>query len=911
MISRRDTLKAALLGGGMAMLPGRAQAAPVAPFQPAGVRWIDGTAPALHAGQTFGVAWPRGVLKRGTALTVTARDGKPVPSQGWTTATWPDGSIKWSAHAIPADVAAEGLTVTRGRPLAPAKAVRVAESADAVTIIVGDTRWDIGKSGAALVRQASVDGRTVLGPVTLVGASRAEPLHGADTPFESRIEKVTVEQRGPVRAVVKIEGTHLAGRENAGGRRWLPFVVRLYAYAGSQGLRVVHSVVFDGDASRDFLSALGVQASVPLKGAEPHDRHVRFATDGQMFAEGVRPLTGLRRDPGAAFKAAQVAGRAVPPLEQMARPVRDTLERIPAWGEFRLEQPTANGWAIAKRTAPEQGWIDADEGHRAPGLAYVGSPLGGAALGVRYFWQRHPTALHIAGATGDAAQLTAWLWSPEAPAMDMRPYHGTMGMEGFDAQNEGLSITYEDYEPGWDDATGIARTAELMLWAFPATPASDALKALAIMQATPPQLMTEPAHLHAAQVFGDWNLVDRSTPNRTAIENQLANLIDFYSGEVDRRSWYGFWNHGDVMHTYDSDRQRWRYDIGGFAWDNSELSPDLWLWTQVLRTGDARTWRLAEAMTRHTGEVDVYHLGRFKGMGTRHAVQHWGDSSKQPRVSNAGYRRIFYYLTADERVGDLLRDLVTSDQTLTTVEIGRKVPNRAKQPALPAGTIEMTFGTTWCPLAAAWLTEWERTGDVRWRDRIVAGLDSIGRLPHGWLTGSAPYDMKSGRFIDQDRGISVSHLNAVFGAVEVSSELIRLLDVPRYRATWLEYCRWYNAPAAEWTAKFTTPMAGRNLREGHSRLTAYAAFEEKDAALATRAVAEFLSGDAGLGTWPRDPRHVVNGVVEWPGVSTNASAQWGLAAIQNLALVPEAIDRATIVAPDTPGRKRGKDLGRD
>jgi len=46
-------------------------------------------------------------------------------------------------------------------------------------------------------------------------------------------------------------------------------------------------------------------------------------------------------------------------------------------------------------------------------------------------------------------------------------------------------------------------------------------------------------------------------------------------------------------------------------------------------------------------------------------------------------------------------------------------------------------------------------------------------------------------------------------------------------------------------------------------------------------------------------------------VSTNASAQWGLAAIQCLALVPEALDRETIVAPDAPGRKRLRDSGHD
>jgi hypothetical protein len=94
------------------------------------------------------------------------------------------------------------------------------------------------------------------------------------------------------------------------------------------------------------------------------------------------------------------------------------------------------------------------------------------------------------------------------------------------------------------------------------------------------------------------------------------------------------------------------------------------------------------------------------------------------------------------------------------------------------------------------------------------------------MTGSAPFDLASGRFIDQGRGVQLSHLNAVFGAVEVSAELIRLLDVPGYRAAWLDYCRWYNAPQVAYLARFGPPFGPRNLREGHSRLTAYAAFEE-------------------------------------------------------------------------------------
>jgi len=37
-------------------------------------------------------------------------------------------------------------------------------------------------------------------------------------------------------------------------RSWLPFVVRLYFFAGSGEIRVVHSFVFDGDGEKDFIS---------------------------------------------------------------------------------------------------------------------------------------------------------------------------------------------------------------------------------------------------------------------------------------------------------------------------------------------------------------------------------------------------------------------------------------------------------------------------------------------------------------------------------------------------------------------------------------------------------------------------------------------------------------------------------
>jgi hypothetical protein len=890
-VRRRDLLRLGLLGGAAAWIPPETLAAtrPVARAPQTPVRWIDGAAPVLSLGQTYGVPWPRGAIRANAPLSLRAEDGRSLPSQHWTLATWPDGSLKWSAHAVPAGTdQPSALNVVPGRPQAPDAPVLVRENGDAVEIVSGAARWRIPRSGRTVITGAWSGARQVMGALSLVASVDDAPEAGRRTRLTGRIDRLTVEQKGPVRAVIKIEGVH-----EGEGRTMLPFTLRFYAYAGGDHLRVVHSLIFDGDPARDFVSSIGLSAAVPMAGAA-HDRHVRLATaDGSLFSEAVRPLTGLRRDPGAAARAAQIAGKAVA-LDNIAPGVRPLLDRIPTWSDFTLSQLTADGFAIAKRTAPGHAWVDATAGTRSLGLGYVGSPQGGVAMAARYFWQRHPAQIDIRGAAGDEAALNLWLWSPDARPMDMRPYRGVMGMEGYDGQNEGLAITYEDYEPGWDSATGVARTSELTLWACAATPDSERLSAMAQANAVPPQLMVAPERIHMAGVFGPWSLPDRSSPMKARIEDQISNLADFYEGEVDRRRWYGFWNHGDVMHSYDEDRHQWRYDIGGFAWDNSELSPDLWLWLSVLRSGDPKLFRFAEAMTRHTGEVDVYHLGRFKGLGTRHGVQHWSDSSKQPRVSNVVYRRIFYYLTADERVGDLMRDLLDSDQALRHVEIGRKVPGAERTP-LPEGVIDLSFGTMWCSVASAWLTEWERTGERKWRDRLMAGMDSIGRLKRGWLAGAAPYDLATGRFLGDGDKISLSHLNAVFGALEVNAELLQLIDVPHYRKAWLDYCRWFNAPRAEWEVAFHEPYKGRNLREGHSRLTAYLARETGDAAMAQRAWVEFLSGEAGLGLSRGDPRVTLTGArviaptVEWPDVSTNAAAQWGLAAIQNLALIPDAL----------------------
>ena len=913
-VNRRDFINSAALAGlaagAVKLSEGEAfaQAAQTGRAEP-DVAWLDGAPPASHAGQTWGMPWPRGAVPGGASFRAVGADGRETPLQTWTTAWWPDGSIKWTGHAIPGgETPPASLRVEQGAPMQPSAPLSVTETANAIEIRSGDLVWRVGKKGAALIQSATRGGRETLKEVRLLASAQAGPdgdngERPALTQYTGEIATAVVEQRGPVRAVVRIEGKH-----RAGSRQWLPFTLRLYFHAGSPAVRIVHSFIFDGDETQDFIRGLGLTGAVPMS-SELHDRHVRFAgPDGGLWGEAVRPLTGLRRQPPAPYREAQVAGKATPPVAELPANIRDLLKYVAAWGDFTLSQPNADGFSITKRTTPGQGCIDVDPAGRAPGFGYVGSPVGGVAFGMKDFWQRPPVRLDIRDAATDLASFTVWHHSPDAPAMDLRMYHDGMGMNDHVTENKGLEITYEDYEKGWGTPHGIARTTEFMLWALPATPARADLVVMANEVARQPRLQASVARVHTASVFGPWDLANRSTPQRKAIEDRNDATLEYYIGQVDQRRWYGFWSYGDVMHAFDSDRNVWKYDIGGFAWDNSELSTDLWLWYSYLHTGRADVFRFAEAMTRHTGEVDVHHIGPFKGFGTRHGVQHWSDSSKQPRVSTAVYRRIYYYLTTDERVGDLMHQLIDSEYTLQTVDIGRKVLDRAEGSlppggtsavasgrALPKGQVFVQFGTSWGSFVAAWFTEWERTRDVRWRDRIVAGMETIAAMPLGWFTGGSAFELATGRFVNPPKAVSVSHLNGVFGVFEIHAELLELLDVPAYREAWLRYCELYNVSAEDFEKAVGQPGPGRNLRDAHSRYTAYAAVQRKDPALAKRAWEEFLGAGGRGGGATRQPRRVSGDSVLKPvdvmNVGTNGAAQWGLSAIENLALIGDVLDK--------------------
>jgi hypothetical protein len=175
-------------------------------------------------------------------------------------------------------------------------------------------------------------------------------------------------------------------------------------------------------------------------------------------------------------------------------------------------------------------------------------------------------------------------------------------------------------------------------------------------------------------------------------------------------------------------------------------------------------------------------------------------------------------------------------------------------------------------------------------------MKTIAAQPRGFYTGSGKMNLTTGAFeISKDTKPSVSHLSAAFGLPEVCAELVELVPSPEFERAWLEYAELYNASAEEQIKVLGQAVPAPNLQQGHARLTAFVAYRKKNPALAKRAWKEFLDGGSGYPPRVTFESHRVEGpavlypVDEAAWISTNATAQWGLAAIECLAYAGDAL----------------------
>lgn len=245
-----------------------------------------GTAGRLAWPVTSGVPFPKGALADGSQCRILTPAGQPLPAQFRELARWPDGSVKW--------LLVDTLVDTRpGRTTALELAYNVAPD----------------RFGGVQVEETGGAVALANGTVSLrLDRRRFEPLAGlADGALEvadadGRVfssanlppEEMVVEERGPVRATVRVRGRFA----DAEGQPWMRYLCRIHLHANQSWARLEVTLENDvTDVLMNRFSRFELPLAIPAGSLEfapgtgqslVQDYDHRFLLDGEA-REGRAP----------------------------------------------------------------------------------------------------------------------------------------------------------------------------------------------------------------------------------------------------------------------------------------------------------------------------------------------------------------------------------------------------------------------------------------------------------------------------------------------------------------------------------------------------------------------------------------------------------------------------------------------
>lgn len=795
--------------------------------------------------------------------------------------------MKWTAHTADAVQLGEEIEVLPGNPV-PFVGMDCIDTEDNIIIRAGVISVAIKKSGRYLFESAARDGKEYLcnaeavlvleEPLMLEGSKAKREKH-----YFGCVKKISVEETGSLKTVIRYDGIHVS----ESGEEKLPFIIRMEAGYNCPDLKFTHTFLYDGDEDRDFLKGLGIRFSVPMAG-ELYNRHVKFTGDHGIFHETLVPLMAWRPRIPAVLYERQMAGEKLT-LEPEEKVLADKmLQDVPFWSEYVLCQDSVSHFGIKKKLQGEHlCYIDSLHGVHSAGGGSFGSEYGSVMVAVRDFWEKYPSGIELRGLEEEKAECTLWFWSPEAPAMDFRHY----------ADRGYNQVCYEGYDYKGATPYGIACTNECAVtFSEVMIPDDSAVEEFTEALNEPAIYVGTPEFYHDMRAFGYWSLPSANpTETEQWLEKQLEQVFAFYKEEVEQRNWYGMFNYGDVMHTYDSVRHQWKYDIGGYAWDNTELVPTLWLWLYFMRTGRADVFKLAEKLSRHASEVDVYHMGKYKGLGSRHNVRHWGCPCKEARIAMAGHHRCLYYLTGDRRLEDIFEELKDNELSFLNKDPLGDFFEKADM-VYPS---HARSGPDWSSLCSNWMTRWERFNDEKYREKIEIGVQDIKNTPLKLVSGP-DFEFEPStcrlRYIGE-RATGGCHLQICMGAPQIWTEMGDLLGDEEWKAMVADLGKVYFMTKEERT-EATGGLTGKrefSFPFMAAGIGAYGAHYLKDNVLAERVWKELLrsivsghdqEGFTSICT-PDKGNH--ESLKEIPWISTNFVAQFGLNVIMALEFIRDEL----------------------
>ncbi len=467
----------------------------------------------------------------------------------------------------------------------------------------------------------------------------------------------TVRERGsgPLHAIIRVEGHYTYEREDNVDS---PFVIRIHVYAGRSFIKVYHTMTYTGTPDQhepvegqhgDIATGLGPILPEEREGDEgwtqPNDQIGAMGLGFLYRLEGeLNYQTGYRTGKWWGNGQSQTYSAKVMETEEVS--VFQTgpeTSRTPPVMTSSSEERLEGFMAQIKSNAMLQKEVE-----RAEGWADISDNRWGICVGIRNFVEEYPKEI-VANFHGD--QLLAYLWSPNATPMSFARPH--------DKRDSGMTDNF---------ATGLTKTSELVYYFHTASTNTAELRKTMGYVLNPPAAHTDPAWYAESEVFGK---ISPHGDTHAEYERGVDYKIDWVLHNQHYEPWYGMFDYGDQKYFFV--RDDW------FAWLNNEPAVDYMLWLHFMRTGNRKYYLAAEAMSRHTMDVDNIHwptneeyIGDsnsaldfweyeatpseatpYLGIGRRHARQHW-TSLLSAHVWVQGWLTS-YYLTGYHRGLDVAK----------------------------------------------------------------------------------------------------------------------------------------------------------------------------------------------------------------------------------------------------------------
>ncbi|WP_371815736.1 hypothetical protein [Flagellimonas sp. 389] len=256
------------------------------------------------------------------------------------------------------------------------------------------------------------------------------------------------------------------------------------------------------------------------------------------------------------------------------------------------------------------------ESQRAKGWINVSDATKGICIGIKNFLEEYPKGIEV---DPSSKMLRGNIWPLE---------NGPMNFARKDTELDGQMLD--------NFAQGITKTTEFIYY-FHDGQSDAVINQKMDYVLSSPVAHTSPEWYTASKVYGNMAPYSNKYPE---FENALQYKYEWWSFNQQKQPWYGMFDHGDGKTYFFNNK--W------VQWTNNEPTVDFMLWTNFMRTGNAKYYHMAQAMSRHTMDVDNIHwpkkrkyLGQindaidfwnyedepkstpYLGIGRRHANEHW------------------------------------------------------------------------------------------------------------------------------------------------------------------------------------------------------------------------------------------------------------------------------------------------